>query len=176
MTNGRLSEWFVAKDNPPTLAHAIQTAAGAVTSYLIARLFHLPEPYWAPIATLVVTQTTLTAALPLSAQYFAGTAAGAMAGALINDYFPRSVWAFGAGVLVMGLLGVALQVPRSAFRYANITMAIVMLITRSDSSKLVAFHRFVEVSLGLAVGLGLFALSEKVSVGFPAKRGARDSA
>jgi uncharacterized membrane protein YccC len=176
MTIGKLSEWFVAKDSPPTPAHTIQTAAGAVTSYLIARFFRLPEAYWAPITTLVVMQTTLNAALPFSAQYFAGTAVGALLGAFIDHYFPGSIWAFGAGVLVIGLLGVALQVPRSAYRYASITMAIVMLVTRSTSAKLVAFHRFFEVSLGLAVGLAFFALWQKVSVGFPANRRARNSA
>jgi len=43
MKNGQFQEWFVAKGDPPTVAHAAQTAVAAVVSYLIARLFRLPE-------------------------------------------------------------------------------------------------------------------------------------
>ena len=80
MAIGQLGKLFVAKDNPPSLAYAIQTTVAAVASYLIARLFRLPEAYWAPISTLIGMQSTLVAALPVSAQYFAGTAIGAAVG------------------------------------------------------------------------------------------------
>ena len=63
---------------------------------------------------------------------------------------------------MIGLLGMALQVPRSAYRYASITMAIVILVTRSGSAKLVAFHRFFEVALGVAVGLAFLHSAESL--------------
>jgi len=91
MTIGKLSEWFVAKDSPPTLT--IRSRPRRAHLEFDRRLFRLPEAYWAPITTLVVMQTTLHLALPFSAQYFAGTAVGALAGAFIDHYFPASIWA-----------------------------------------------------------------------------------
>jgi hypothetical protein len=52
-TDGQLSRFIVARDNPPSLVLAARTAVAAVVSYLIARLFHLPEAYWAPISTVI---------------------------------------------------------------------------------------------------------------------------
>jgi len=170
MTAGTLREWFVAKENPPTFTHATQITVGAVGAYLIARLFRLPEAYWATIVTLAIMQTTLNAALPISLQYFLGTAVGAAGGAVLDYYFPRSIWAFGAGVLVMGLIGVILQVQRGAYRYASITLAIVMLVPRSTSARLVAVHRFFEVSIGIAVSLGVFALWPKAASAIRSQR------
>src|SRR5215813_13794307 len=114
--NGQLREWFIAKDNPPSVAHAAQVALAVVVSFLIARLFRLPEAYWAPMTTLLVMQPTHRAALPISMQYFAGTAVGAAVGAITDSYFPGNVWAFGAAVFVMGLLSMLLYVERSAYR------------------------------------------------------------
>jgi uncharacterized membrane protein YccC len=154
----RLRKLIVARKNPPSIAHAARTAAAAVVSLLVARLFRLPEAYWAAITTLIVMQSTLGAALPVSAQRFGGTALGAALGGLAGTYFPGNALVFGVGVLVIGIICTALRVERSAYRYASITLAIVMLITRSTSHWAIAFHRFIEVSIGIAVGLALTAL------------------
>ena len=79
-TDRQLSRFIVARDNPPSLVLAARTAVAAVVSYLIARLFRLPEAYWAPISTVIGMGSTLGAALPVSAQHFAGTAIGAAVG------------------------------------------------------------------------------------------------
>jgi uncharacterized membrane protein YccC len=149
----QLSRFIVAKENPSTFVHAVRTALAAVLSYLIARLFRLPEAYWATISTLTVMQSTMAAALPISVQRFAGTGIGAAVGAVAATYFPGSLWAFGVAVLLIGILCAVLRVERSAYRYASITLAIVMLVTRSTSIWLIAIHRFFEVSLGIAFGL-----------------------
>jgi len=49
----------------------------AIVSLLVARLFRLPEAYWAPITTLVITQSSLRETLPVSCRRFVGTALGA---------------------------------------------------------------------------------------------------
>lgn len=162
--NRQLREWVIAKDNPPSIAHVALTATAAVVSFLIARLFRLPEAYWAPISTLMVMQLTLSAALPVAVQYIAGTAIGAATGAVADTYFHGSLGAFGAAVVLVGLLFVALRVERSAFRYASTTLVIVMLVTRSTSGRLVALHRFFEVAIGIAVGLVLFAIWQKIDL------------
>src|SRR5208337_4196047 len=99
-----LGKLIVAKDNPSSITHSARTALAAVVSLLIARLFRLPEAYWAAITTLIVMQSTLGAALPISAQRLAGTAVGAVFGALIGAYFPGNVLFFGMGVLAIGIL------------------------------------------------------------------------
>ena len=73
-------------------------------------------------------------------------------------YFRGSLWAFGIALFLIGLLCATLHVERTAYRYASVTLAIVMLVTRSTSGGLIAIHRFFEVSLGIAVGLVLSAL------------------
>lgn len=81
---------------PPSLVLAARTAVAAVVSYLIVRLFRLPEAYWAPISTVIGMGSTLGAALPVSVQHFAGTAIGAAVGAVTATYLHGSIWTFGA--------------------------------------------------------------------------------
>src|ERR1700687_5180965 len=95
MKIAQLSTFIVVKDNPSSVVHAARTTVAAVVSYLIARLFHLPEAYWATISTMIVMQSTMGAALPISVQRFAGTAIGAVSGAVVASYFTENVWAFG---------------------------------------------------------------------------------
>ncbi len=121
-------------------------------------MFRLPEAYWAPLITIVVMQSTLGAALPISAQRFVGTVVGAAAGALVGTYFPGNVVGFGITVLVIGIFCAAFRVERGTFRYAGITLAIVMLVPRLNSERIIAVHRFCEVSIGIAVGLAMSAL------------------
>jgi len=125
----------------------------AVASYLVARLFHLPEAYWAAMSALIAMQSGLGTALPISVQYFVGTGIGAAVGAVTAAHFGDSVWAFGLAVFLIGLLCAVLRVERSAYRYASVTLVIVMLITRSTGVWVIAIHRFFEVSLGIVVGL-----------------------
>jgi uncharacterized membrane protein YgaE (UPF0421/DUF939 family) len=149
----RLSQLVVSKDNPSTFQTATRTAVAAIASYLVAWVFHLPQPYWAPISSMVVVQPSMGASLPLSVQRLTGTALGAAAGAVAATYFPNSLWAFGIAVLSIGSLCAILRTERSAFRIAGITLVIVMLIPQSAPVWVVAVHRSCEVSLGIAVGL-----------------------
>jgi uncharacterized membrane protein YgaE (UPF0421/DUF939 family) len=140
------------------IVHAIRTAIAAVASLLIARLFRLPEAYWAAIATLIVMQSTLGAAWTVSKERMAGTALGAATGALLATYAGFNVAVFGVGLFALGVLCPILRIDRSAYRYAGITLVIVMLIPRTNAPWIVALHRFIEISVGIAVGLILTAL------------------
>ncbi|HZR05941.1 MAG TPA: hypothetical protein VFA61_08950 [Candidatus Udaeobacter sp.] len=46
---------------------------------------------------------------------------------------------------------------KSAYRYASITLAIIVLIPRSNAAWIIALHRFFEVSVGIVVALALAA-------------------
>lgn len=149
---------IVARENPSSVVHSARTAVAAVVSLLVARLLRLPEAYWASITALIVMQSTFGAALSISVQRFAGTAVGAALGAVAATYFHRNVVAYGILVFLIGLLCAALQIERTAYRYASITLAVVMLIPRTQGPWTTAAHRFVEVSLGIVVALAISAV------------------
>jgi len=153
-----LAGFITTRNNPVSLLHALRTAVAAVASLLIARLGRLPEAHWAPISTIVVMQSTLGTSLPISVQRFAGTALGALIAALIGARFAGNAIAFGVLVFFIGIFCVSLRIERSAYRYAGITLAIVMLVPRVTDGWILALHRFAEVSIGIAVGLAVSAL------------------
>jgi uncharacterized membrane protein YgaE (UPF0421/DUF939 family) len=131
--------------------NAARTAVAAVISMLLARSLKLPEFYWAPISTIVILLSTINP-MTLGWQRFAGTALGAALGALIATFFGPNWAVYGVGIFVCGLLCSLLRVG-SAYRFAAITLTIVLLIAHQRSPWIVAMHRFVEVSLGIAVAL-----------------------
>jgi uncharacterized membrane protein YgaE (UPF0421/DUF939 family) len=150
--------WKWEPENLPSVVHSIRTAIAATASLAIARLFGLPEGYWAAIATLVVMQSTLAATLLLSIERIAATALGAVTGALLASYFTGNVLLFAVAVFVLGLLCTVFRMEKSAYRYASVTLAIIMLIPRSNPAWIVAVHRFFEVSVGILVALTITAV------------------
>lgn len=118
---------------------------------LLARGLKLPEFYWAPISTIVILLSTINP-LTLAWQRFAGTALGAMLGALVASFFRPHWWVYGIGIFVCGILCTILRLG-SAYRFAAITMTIILLIGHEHSPWTAATHRFIEVSLGIAVAL-----------------------
>ena len=132
-------------------------AIAAVVSLEVARLCRLPESYWAPITTIVIMQSTWVASLSMSVQRIAGTAMGAVSGALIATYFRANWLTFGIGILAVGLICALLRMDKPAVRFARITIAIVMLIPHNVSYWTAGFRRFFEVSVGIVVGLAVAA-------------------
>ena len=139
----------------PVLVHSARTAVAAVASLLAARLLRLPEVYWAPITTLVITQSSLGAALTVSWQRFVGTVLGAVVGAIVATHFGPHVLVFGTSVFVLGLLRAMAQLDLTAYRFAAVTLAIVLLVPRTGPAWQMAFHRFAGVSTGIGVALML---------------------
>jgi len=150
--------WKWEPKNLPSVIHSIRTAVAATISLAVARLFGLPEAYWAAIATLVVMQSTLGATLLISVERVAATALGALAGALLATYFTGNLIVFPVAVFVLGLFCAAFRMEKSAYRYASVTLAIILLIPRSNAAWIVALHRFFEVSVGIVVALVLAAV------------------
>src|SRR5947199_212194 len=66
--------WKLEPENLPSVIHSIRTAIAATISLAVARLFGLPEAYWAAIATLVVMQSTLGATLLTSVERIVASA------------------------------------------------------------------------------------------------------
>ncbi|MGO9084249.1 MAG: FUSC family protein [Candidatus Sulfotelmatobacter sp.] len=137
----------------PIVVHSVRTAVVAVASLLAARLFRLPQMYWAPITTLVITQSSLGAALTVSGQRLVGTVLGAVVGGIVASYFGPHTLVFGACVFLLGLLCAVVRSGQSAYRFGGVTLAIVLLVPRTAPAWQVALHRFAEVSIGIVVAL-----------------------
>ncbi|MGO8794344.1 MAG: FUSC family protein [Candidatus Sulfotelmatobacter sp.] len=133
------------------LINSTRATVAAVGSMLVARLFHMPEFYWAPISAIVILLSTINP-LSLAWQRFVGTALGAAVGAIIANFFHPSWMVYGAGIFLCGILSAHLRIG-TAYRFAAITLSIVLLIPHTRSPWIVAVHRFVEVSIGIAVAL-----------------------
>jgi uncharacterized membrane protein YgaE (UPF0421/DUF939 family) len=142
----------------PIAVHSARTAIAAIASLMVARLFLLPEAYWAPITTLVITQSSLGSALAVSGERFAGTVLGALVGAIVASRVAGNVLVFGASVFILGLITAAMHFNRSAYRFAGVTVGIVLLLPREGPAWHIAFNRFAEVSIGLCVALILTML------------------
>jgi uncharacterized membrane protein YccC len=150
--------WTWDKKNLPSIAHALRTAVAATLSVIIARLVKMPEAYWAAIATLVVMQSTLGATLTLSIERIVATAVGASVGAIEAQFFGTNLIPFPFAILLLGLLSFAFRLEKTAYRYASVTLAIIVLIPRAVPAWNTALHRFLEVSVGIIVALAVVAL------------------
>jgi uncharacterized membrane protein YgaE (UPF0421/DUF939 family) len=134
-----------------TFLVSARVTLASVVSLLLARSLKLPEFYWAPISTIVILLSTMNP-LTLAWQRFAGTAVGAFLGALIAHYPQQNWMVYGAGIFVCGILSSILRLG-AAYRFAAIALSIVVLVAHNASPWAVALHRFIEVSLGIAVAL-----------------------
>src|SRR5258708_37508836 len=133
------------------LINSARTAVAAVVSMVLARSLKLPEFYWAPISTIVILLSTINP-MTLAWQRFAGTALGAALGAVIATWFHPGWAVYGVGIFVCGMLCAVLRVS-AAYRFAAITLTIVLLIAHQRGPWIVAGDSVVGGSLGCAGAL-----------------------
>src|SRR4029077_2122543 len=150
--------WNWQRENLPSARHAARTALGATASLLIARLIGMPEAYWSAITTIVVMQSNLGATLTLSIERIVAGALGASLGAIESTYFGRNIVAFGLAIFLLGLISRLFQMEKTGYRYAGVTLAIVVLIPRTSPPWYIATHRFIKVSVGILIALGFAAI------------------
>jgi uncharacterized membrane protein YgaE (UPF0421/DUF939 family) len=149
--------WAWDEKNLPSITDAIRTAVAATASVLIG-LCKCPRRIGAAIATLIVMQSTLGATLTLSLERIVATAVGASVGVLEANFLGANLVAFAVAIVLIGLLSIAFRLEKTAYRYASITLAIIVLIPRSAPAWIIALHRFLEVSVGIMVALAIVAL------------------
>ena len=124
--------WSWQKENLPSIGHSVRTALAATASVIVARLVQMPEAYWAAIATLVVMQSSLGATLTLSIERIVATALGASVGAVETNYFGSNLVAFMLAIFFIGLLSFGFRLEKTAYRYASVTLTIIVLIPRTN--------------------------------------------
>jgi uncharacterized membrane protein YgaE (UPF0421/DUF939 family) len=139
-----------------TALDAARSTLAAVTSLLLAHTLKLPESYWAPISAIVIIQSTLNPRA-VAWQRFAGTALGAALGAVIATFLPSNTLVYATAIFICGVLCALLRLD-NAYRFAAITLSIILLIAHQRAAWIVAWHRFVEVSVGIAVALAVTQL------------------
>src|SRR6516225_8985773 len=153
--------WSWKKENLPSPMHSIRTAGAATVSICVARLIGMPEAYWAAIATLVVMQSTLGATLTTSVERIVASALGASLGAIESTYFGSNLIVFAIAIFLLGILSFVLRLEKTGYRYASVTLTIIVLIPRVGAPWSIAAHRFVEVSIGIVVALVVVAIWEE---------------
>jgi uncharacterized membrane protein YgaE (UPF0421/DUF939 family) len=147
---------FFSGLNRDSLLDSARTTFAAVAAMLLARLLKMPEYYWAPISTIVIIQSTIPPRT-LGWQRFVGTALGAVLGAALATYFPPGAVVYALGILLCGMLTWWLRVG-GAYRFAAITLSIILLIPHPHNAWITGLHRFLEVSVGIAVALAVMAV------------------
>jgi Predicted membrane protein len=86
------------------------------------------------------------------------TALGASVGAIEANYFGSNLVAFVLAIFFIGLLSFGFRLEKTAYRYASVTLTIIVLIPRTNPAWIVGVHRFIEVSVGIIVALVVVAL------------------
>jgi hypothetical protein len=77
--------------------------------------------------------------------------APATVGAIVASHSTRDAFAFGAAIFVLGLLRPLTPYDLSGYRFGAVTLAIVLLVPRTEPAWRIAWHRLAEVSIGLGV-------------------------
>ncbi len=133
------------------LNNSARTTFATLLSLLLARSLGLAEFYWAPVSTIVIMLSPVNPTT-VAWQRFAGTALGAALGGLLGTFFHANWMIYGGGIFFCGMFCSLLRLDW-AYRFAAITLTIVVLVAHERPPWVVAFHRFIEVSLGVAVAL-----------------------
>ncbi len=143
--------------------HGLGAALVAVFCYATARrLPLLGEPYWAPIAAVVVLYPQREATVQAGLQRFVGTAIGSLIGWGCAAWWHGNVAVYGAGVLLAvgacHLLGL-----QAAARLCAVAVTVITIIPHPEPPHLVALYRFIEVSYGVAIALAYTVVTDLVA-------------
>jgi hypothetical protein len=76
-----------------------------------------------------------------------------------GKFFGANLIALAIAIVFIGLLSIAFRLEKTAYRYASVTLAIIVLIPRSGAAWIIALHRFLEVSVGIIVALSVVVVA-----------------
>jgi uncharacterized membrane protein YccC len=139
------------------------TAIVALFSYATIRLVpSLREPYWAPIAAVVVLYPTLEATKKAALDRFLGTLIGSIIGWASATWWHGDVLPYALSLVVAVALCALLRL-ETASRLCAVTITVIALIPRTVPAYVTAFHRFVEVSYGVACALAYTLVANRMA-------------
>ena len=145
-----------------SVQQGVRTAVAAALAYWLTGLLHLPDGYWAAISAIVVMQSEVGATMTASRDRLAGTAMGAVVGWATSLIWHHSILAFAVSVLIVMVLCSALHY-KNAGRLGGVTVAIIVLIPHSGPIWHLSLERFLEVSFGIVLSLGVVLAWEKTA-------------
>jgi uncharacterized membrane protein YccC len=159
MPAGSGRSWL--RRHQPRMRQALRMTASAAVAFALGSVLGLSEGFWAVIAALIVTQSSIGGSLKAALEQLIGSLCGAVYGAAIAFAIPHQapVWLGLALIVAVGPLAV-LATFSPGFRIAPITAIIVLLSTVGVTLGPVGFavERVLEVALGCAAGLAVSVL------------------
>jgi uncharacterized membrane protein YccC len=160
----------------PAFFHGLSAAIVAVFAYTTANLVpSLPETYWAPMAAVVVLYPDGQATRKAAVERFFGTIVGCLVGWGAAATWHGHVLVY--GLAVVGAVGLCYLLRlEGAARLAAVAVTVITLIPRPEPADLIAFHRFVEVSYGVACAFVYMVVVDRVfRRGLPPQAASRSS-
>ncbi|MEA4855145.1 MAG: FUSC family protein [Solidesulfovibrio sp.] len=148
------------------LRHALRTATAAVVTLAVVTALRLPQGYWAVVTAVIVMQANLGGSIQASWARLAGTAIGAVSGALAASLGGQAWYAVGGAVFVTLAACTGVARLRESSRVAGITAVIVILGGHPGASAWQpGLDRFLEISLGIltALAVSVFVLPSRAS-------------
>ncbi len=141
------------------LRQAGRTAVAAVATLFLVEALALPQGYWAVVTVVIVMQANLGGSIRAAWTRLAGTAIGAVSGAVAGHVGGPS-W-LSLGLAVFATLAACNGIPRlrESSRVAGITAVIVLLAGHPGvSAFILGLDRFLEIALGIVTALAVSAV------------------
>jgi uncharacterized membrane protein YgaE (UPF0421/DUF939 family) len=144
------------------LFQGLGTSLVAMFCYVTASLVPgLSEAYWAPIAAVVVLYPETSATRKASGDRFLGTIFGSLIGWASAVLWHQNVLLYGISIFLA--VGVCYLLRReNASRLCAVAVTVITLIPRSEPAHVVAFHRFIEVTYGVACAVLYTSVADAV--------------
>jgi uncharacterized membrane protein YgaE (UPF0421/DUF939 family) len=144
--------WWERKKFRGRAINAFKTGLAAVLCLWMGNLFRLEHSYWAAISAIVVMQSDSAVTFSSCRDRLIGTAIGALMGWGLYYVWHGHYLVYGAAVMLC-LLVCSLLEYEKAGRLACVALTILVLIKIDGGAGHAALARFLEVSLGIVVGL-----------------------
>jgi uncharacterized membrane protein YccC len=149
--------WWQRKNIRGRAMGAFKTGLAAVLCLWLGHLFRLSHSYWAAVSAIVVMGSDSAVTWTSCRDRLIGTAIGALMGWGTFYVWHEHYFLYGLAVMVC-LLACSLLEFEKAGRLAGVALTIVLLIRIDSGPGQAALARFLEVSLGILVALGVTVL------------------
>jgi uncharacterized membrane protein YccC len=151
------------------LVRGASSALVAVFCYAtVSRVPSLREPYWAPIAAVVVLYPEREATKRAAFDRFSGTLIGCLIGWGSALWWHENILLYGVAIVAAVAICTLLRL-ENASRLCAVAVTVLTLVPHMESAHQVAIHRFAEVSYGVACALGYTRVADFVDARRPRK-------
>jgi uncharacterized membrane protein YccC len=156
------------------LTQGLMSTTAALIAYLPTRSLGLQEGFWGSITAIAVVQAELGATQTSARDQFAGATIGGLISAVILSVAGgQSLFAYGVGV-TSSMLVCWLLNRSSAARLAGSTSTIILLVPHQGSVATMMFSRIAEVGWGVAIGVAVVWVVNRVEKTVRARLGTTD--